>query len=114
MKKVMFTHLPFLVLPLLSRATLSSACISAVDQLKPIHASLVMKALESAEFSQGLSRLSSTVVQDGQAAQIVEVAKALQGKILWDIPASKEAEVNETLMKLLPKVCACRCSHFIY
>ena len=90
-----------------AQAALSSTCITAVDQLKPIHASSIMKALESAEFSQEAFSLLSEVELDGQ---LLEVAKSLQGKILWDIPASKESEFDEALIKLLPKVYSrCRC-----
>ena len=95
----------FLALPILSLATLSTTCITAVDQLKPIHASFIVKALESAEFPQVLTTILSTAKQFS-LHQLLKVAKAIESKIIWDIPTSKEAEVYETLMKLLPKVYA--------
>ena len=97
----MIAQLLILTLPF-SLATLSSTCITAVDHLKPINASSIMKALESAEYSLDLSLLSE-VELDGQ---LVEVAKLLQSKIIWDIPASKEAEIDEKVMEILPKVYA--------
>ena len=91
-----------LTLPLLSLAELSSTCIAAVDQLKPIHASLVIGALERREFVQGLALLLA--VPSVEHDQLVQVARALEAKVVWDIPASNETQVEEKLAVLLPKV----------
>ena len=92
----MLVQLLFLALAPLALAT---SCRSAIDQLNPIRASSVLKLLESAELQQAVAG-----EREEGTNELADIANALEAKIVWDIPASKEAEVADRFAALFPKV----------